>query len=94
MGRGCTHLQQQLHHAKAVVFHGVDEWGAAALNVLRQGGKVLSASKQPAAVVPAAKSSISIPLDTSSPTPPIRAPPQAPPCGPAHPRFSRPHPWP
>lgn len=39
-GQGCTRLQQQLHHAQVVVFHSVDEWGAAALNVLRQRGKV------------------------------------------------------
>lgn len=32
----CAHLQQQLHHVQAVVFHGVDERGAAALDVLRQ----------------------------------------------------------
>lgn len=38
-GRGRTHLQQQLDHAQAVVFHGVDEWGAAALNVLRKEGR-------------------------------------------------------
>lgn len=44
-GQGRTHLQQQLHHAQAVVFHGVDEWGAAAFNVLRREGRSLTLSK-------------------------------------------------
>lgn len=31
-----TNQQQELHHVQAVVLHGVDEWGAAALDILRE----------------------------------------------------------
>ena len=76
-GEGSTHLQQQLHHAQAVVFHCVDEWGAAAFNVLQKGGKVSESLQalpnQPAASIPAAGSGVSIPVDTSSPTPTPRS---------------------
>lgn len=76
--KGSTHLQQQLHHAQAVVFHCMDEWGAAAFNVLQNGGTVSECLQvlpnPPAASIPAACSDISVPLDTSSPTPtPTRA---------------------
>lgn len=67
-GRGRTHLQQQLHHTKAVVFHCVDERGAAAFNVLQKRGKVSepvqALRNQPAANIPAAWPGISIPLGT------------------------------
>lgn len=79
-----THLQQQLDHAQAVVFHGVDERGAAALNVLRQGRKVLSVPLLcPSSWRPASQPALgpaSVSLGTSSPAPlapPLPAPPGA-----------------
>lgn len=65
---GPPNLQQQLHHAQAVVFHGVDEWRAAALNVLGQGGKVFKSlqglPRQPAVRRRTARSGVAIRLET------------------------------
>lgn len=81
---GPPNLQQQLHHAQAVVFHGVDEWRAAALNVLGQGGKVFKSlqglPRQPAVRRRTARSSVAIRLETPEHHPPTRrSPAPAPP---------------
>lgn len=74
---GPPNLQQQLHHAQAVVFHGVDEWRAAALNVLGQGGKVFKSlqglPRQPAVRRRTARSGVAIRLETPEHHPPTHA---------------------
>lgn len=82
-----TNQQQQLHHAQAVVLHGVDEWGAAALDVLRE-GRSLSHPFSAGSEHPSLWSSLRRFRHLNPPWLPLRAPPPRP-----HPR-ARPRPSP
>lgn len=78
-----------MHHVQAVVFHGVDEWGTAALDILRE-NRCLSLSLKALSIPPSGPASSSLntrtflppwhPSLAPPPEPHLRAPDHAP-CG-------------
>lgn len=54
-----TNQQQKLHHVQAVVLHGVDEWGAATLDILQE-DRCLSLSLKALSIPPFGPASSSL----------------------------------